>query len=97
MTVYNTHVGLDDPAEYVIKIQGRLNGDLSDWFQRPPHCTTEPGTNGDTNIAVSDTITVLIGWVADQSALHGLLRHIRDLGVTLLLVDCVSGRDGRGA
>jgi hypothetical protein len=31
--------------------------------------------------------TTLIGVVADQSALHGLLTRVRDLGLPLLLVE----------
>ncbi|MBE7532931.1 MAG: hypothetical protein HND44_10945 [Chloroflexi bacterium] len=36
-----------------------------------------------------DGETVLTGAVADQAALHGLLRKVRDCGLTLLAVNCV--------
>lgn len=34
----------------------------------------------------SDGVTVLAGSVADQAALHGVLRKVRDLGLPLLSV-----------
>ncbi|MCU0487600.1 MAG: hypothetical protein MUE67_01460 [Anaerolineales bacterium] len=34
-------------------------------------------------------VTVLTGPVADQAALHGLLKRVRDLGLTLLSVNPV--------
>jgi hypothetical protein len=33
--------------------------------------------------------TILIGSVADQAALHGLLTRIRDLNLALLSVECL--------
>jgi hypothetical protein len=36
-----------------------------------------------------DSDTILSGPVADQLALHGLLFRVRDLGLTLILVDRV--------
>ncbi len=86
--MFNIHIGVDQPAEYEIKIQGRLAGKdsgLADWFQSEARICYEPGVNG-------ETITALRGVIADQAALHGLLNQIRDWGVTLLYVDCVSGR-----
>ena len=89
--MFNIHIGLDQPAEYVIKIQGRLSGkesqdgSLADWFLGEICFTYENGEDG-------AAVTVLTGAVADQAALHGLLNHIRDLGLTLLFVDCISAR-----
>jgi hypothetical protein len=37
----------------------------------------------------ADGATVLIGFVRDQAALHGLLMKMRDLGLTLLSVNQV--------
>ncbi len=81
-----THIGVDQPAEYEIRIQGRLGceksaaGGLGDWFQDEARCAQD----GD--------MTVLTGTVADQAALHGLLARIRDLGLTLLFVECITAR-----
>jgi hypothetical protein len=88
--MYFVHIGLDQPAEYTIHLQGRLAGngsgkDIYDWFLGEPVCEFAAGKDG-------ETVTVLTGMVADQAALHGLLAHIRDLGLTLLLVDCLTGR-----
>ncbi len=83
--MFNLHVGLDQPAEYEIKIQGRLEDNLADWFIGEVACRYEIGEAG-------ERLTVLTGVIADQSALHGLLNAIRDLGMTLLYVDCLSGR-----
>jgi hypothetical protein len=91
--MYFVHIGLDQPAEYTIRFQGRLSGDsscdeMSDWFLGEPRCFIETGAGG-------EMVTVLTGTLADQSALHGLLVHIRDLGLILLLVDCLTGRGVR--
>lgn len=88
--MFNNHVDLDQPAEYEIKIQGRLcgaseNQSAADWFVGQWSCVVESGEDG-------DPVSVLVGIVPDQAALHGLLAHIRDLGLTLLSVDCRSGR-----
>ena len=86
--MFTIHVGLDQPAEYDIKVQGRLADSLADWFLGDVHNTCEPGADG-------QTITCLSGSVADQAALHGLLAQIRDLGLTLLYVECVTARGKR--
>lgn len=38
-----------------------------------------------------DGTSVLSGPIADQAALHGVIVRIRDLGLPLLAVECVSG------
>ncbi len=87
--MYNKHIGLDQSAEYEIKIQGRLKEHRSDWFLGEVRYTYEVDPGG-------ETATCLCGTIADQAALHGLLAHIRDLGLTLLYVDCLSARqDGK--
>ncbi len=83
--MFNLHVGQDQPAKYEIKIQGRLEDNLADWFVGEATCRYESGEAG-------ERLTVLTGVIMDQSALHGLLKAIRDLGLTLLYVDCLSGR-----
>ena len=83
---FHIHIGLDEPASYIIKFQGRLAASLGDWFQGDYSQDTEADEGG-------NTVTTLNGIIADQAALHGLLRHIRDLGLALLYVDCVSARE----
>ncbi len=72
---------LYQPVTYQIKVQGRLDKGWSEWFD-----------NMAITVANSDdrtTITTLTGPVTDQTALHGLLARIRDLGLFLLLVQCL--------
>jgi hypothetical protein len=60
---------------YQIRLRGQLGPLWSDWFEGLAITWDD---NGD---------TLLTGSVADQSALHGLLRRIRDLGVTLISIN----------
>jgi hypothetical protein len=66
---------------YEIRVKGNLDLRWSDWF------------DGFSITPVGDDETLLIGSVADQAALHGMLHKIRDLGLTLLSVQRL-GRDG---
>ena len=63
---------LDRPMVYQIRINGHLGPKWADWFGGMT-ITLEDG--GD---------TLLTGSVADQAALHGLLRKVRDLGMPLI-------------
>jgi hypothetical protein len=63
-----------EPIVYQIRIKGHLDRRWTDWFGG---LTITLEDNGD---------TLLTGPVADQAALHGLLREVRDLGMPLLLV-----------
>jgi hypothetical protein len=59
---------------YCIIVKGLLDDKWADWFDG---LTIQPAANDE---------TLLIGPVADQAALHGMLAKIRDLGLTLLMV-----------
>ena len=59
---------------YEIRVKGNLDLRWSDWF------------DGFAITPVGDEETLLVGSVADQAALHGLLPKIRDLGLPLLSV-----------
>ena len=61
------------PVQYEIRVAGVLDGRWADWF------------NG-LQISSQDEETVICGLVADQSALHGLLTKVRDLGLCLISV-----------
>jgi len=65
-------------ATYVIKVEGKLDGEWRDWFNGMT-VNAEDGTEGPAN-------TILTGVVRDQSALRGILTRIWDLGLTLLSV-----------
>ena len=57
---------------YQIFVKGHLDSEWSDWF------------DGLTITLVSSGETILSGPVIDQTALHGVLIKIRDLGLPLL-------------
>lgn len=59
---------------YQIRIKGHVNQDWSIWFER---YSVEHKDSGE---------TLLRGEVPDQTALHGILMKIRDLGITLVEV-----------
>ena len=80
----NQQLRLDQPTIYQIKVQGRLDNSWSVWFDDMA-ITVE--RNGD-----GPTITTLTGPVSDQTALHGLLARVRDLGLPLLLVQHVGNQ-----
>jgi hypothetical protein len=62
------------PEHYEIRLQGHIAGRWAAWF-------------GDLTITLQDSgETLLAGPVADQAALHALLRKVRDLGLPLLSV-----------
>jgi hypothetical protein len=61
------------PAEYQITVKGRLESQWSDWFEGMV-------------IESEEGMTTITGKVLDQSALHGLLIRVRDLGLPLICV-----------
>jgi len=61
--------------KYQIRIEGELGQDWADWFGGPSISRQEDG------------VTLLTCAVADQAALHGVLRQLRDLGLPLLSVN----------
>ena len=67
--------GKSDPRVYQIRVEGNLDRKWSDWFDG---LTIVPQAGSDE--------TTLIGPIADQAALHGILDKIRDLGLSLLSV-----------
>jgi len=72
---------LDQPATYQIKVPGHLDESWSEWAGGMT-ITVENGDDG-------PPITTLTGIVADQAALHGLLRRLYSLGLPLLSVICI--------
>ena len=60
---------------YEIRVRGLLDARWGYWFE------------GMSLTRESDGTTVLYGPVADQAALHGMLRKIRDLGLALISVN----------
>jgi hypothetical protein len=64
-----------EPTGYQITVKGQLSADWCAWFDGMT--ITQDGTGA----------TLITGPVADQGALHGLLRKVRDLGLTLLALN----------
>jgi hypothetical protein len=60
---------------YQIRIEGQLGEQWTDWFEGLTITQEAGGT------------TLLNGPVLDQSALHGLLKKVRDLGMRLVSVN----------
>ena len=72
---------LDRPATYQIKVPGELDESWSDWAGGMT-ITVESESDG-------PPVTTLTGTLADQAALHGLLRRLYALGLPLISVNCV--------
>ena len=71
------------PPIYEIRIAGHLSPQWMDWFE------------GLTVTLEDDGNTLLSGSVADQAALHGLLKKVRDLGMSLVSVNQVQSSKTR--
>lgn len=64
----------DRPVTYEFRLAGRLGPELASWFE------------GLSVTLETDGTTVLTGLLADQAALHGVLRKIRDVGLPLISI-----------
>jgi hypothetical protein len=73
---------IDGTEVYEIQVQGRISDVYADWF------------NGMRITVAEDVdgvpVATLYGSVADQAALHGILRKLYTLGLPLLAVRHVS-------
>jgi hypothetical protein len=65
-------------ALYEIRVKGHLDGRWSEWFDGLVIANVE---NGD---------ALLSGEIVDQSALHGVLIKVRDLGLPLVAVNRIT-------
>ena len=68
---------------YCITIKGHLDSEWSDWF------------DGLNITMVDNGETILSGPIVDQTALHGVLIKIRDLGLPLLSLIRVESERGK--
>jgi len=65
----------DEPLAYQIRLKGHLGSDWAEWF-------------GGLSVTLEgDGTTLLISPAIDQAALHGLLKKVRDLGLTLISIN----------
>lgn len=72
-----THGASEDrhePGWYEIRLKGHLDARWATWFE------------GLSIAHAGDGTTVLSGPIVDQTALHGVLRKVRDLGLPLISV-----------
>ncbi|MBN1667662.1 MAG: hypothetical protein JW862_11255 [Anaerolineales bacterium] len=65
---------------YEIRVKGHLTTQWSEWFD-------------DLDITQENNDTLLSGVITDQSALHGLLKKVRDLGLVLVSVKRISDHE----
>jgi hypothetical protein len=63
-----------EAGRYEIRLRGRLDGRWAAWFEGLSLSHGDDGT------------TVIRGRVADQAALHGVLKRVRDLGMPLVSI-----------
>ncbi len=66
------------PEFYEIRVKGHLDPYWSDWFADLEICPLD----GDE--------TLFSGYLADQAALHGLIKRIRDFNLTLVSVNAAA-------
>jgi hypothetical protein len=71
---------VDEPFVYEIRIAGHLPARWSAWFEGLAVAPEPDGT------------TRLSGPVVDQAALYGLLKRVRDTGLTLIAVNQISSK-----
>ena len=71
------------PERYEIRVEGVLHEGWSTWFEG-------------LQVSPDGTQTVITGQLADQSALHGVLARIRDLGMRLISVRRMDADDDEG-
>ena len=75
------HLSMQGPAIYRIRVEGSIN---PNWFARLEGMNITPGVceNGQTE-------SILVGRLADQSALAGVLNTLYELHRPVLSVDCL--------
>lgn len=69
-----------DTTAYRIRIEGHLGPQWAEWFEG---LSITPEADGN---------TLLTGPLPDQAALHGLLKKVRDMGMTLVSINRVDAK-----
>lgn len=82
----NPRSSQDHGGIYEIKINGLLDDHWQQWFEGMTLKRQE-------NVERGQDYTLIIGPIADQPALHGLLAKIRDLNLTLISVRKIASTD----
>ena len=73
-----SHEHQEETGLYEIRLKGELNDRWADWLGEVTITLEEDGN------------TLLTCQVIDQAALHGLLKRVRDIGMTLVSVNFVN-------
>ncbi len=68
------------PTWYAIRVEGCLSDRWAEWFEGM-------------TITQENNQTLLTGPVADQAALYGLLKKVRDLGMPLISLNRVQAKE----
>lgn len=76
---------LTQPAVYRLRLVGRMKTNWADFM---------PAAQETVTLVEGGHITELSGTVRDQSALYGLLCHLRDLGLPLISVEFIANPQG---
>lgn len=69
------HTHENKPTHYQILVAGQLDERWQAWFEDLTVTVTDEGN------------TLMSGPIADQAALHGVLKRINNLGLTLIAVN----------
>ena len=80
----NPPTDFSEPVYYEFRVRGRLSQTGAGWFEGMSLSVDEDTTPPQ---------TIIGGYVLDQSALHGLINRIRDLGLTLVSVQRIDGEE----
>jgi len=64
----------NEPLTYEVRIKSHLDADWADWL-------------GGLTLTLDEGDTLLTGPTLDQAALYGLLKKVRDAGLTLISVN----------
>ncbi len=81
MSTPHSHPREPESRHYEIQIQEHLDQRWAEWF------------DGLTLMHQSDGSTILVGTLADQTALHGVLHKIRDLALTIISIQLIDKKD----
>ena len=76
-----TDANQKQPESYELRLKGHLDARWTGWFDGFTITLTDNGE------------TILTGSVADQAALHGLLKKVRDLGLPLLSINPINHKE----
>ncbi len=74
---------MNDGGEYVIRVRQRLEESWADWF-------------APLELRADGAETEIVGFLPDQSALHGVIGRLQRLGLSLISINRVDGAPQAG-